>query len=108
LPTLVLPTEHIKDWQSFHSVCAKFFGFPAFYGNNMNAWIDCMSDLTDDAGMTTVGLKPGAFLELRIPGYEAFARACPEVSAALLECTAFVNQRYISANGSTRISLVLE
>jgi RNAse (barnase) inhibitor barstar len=108
LQTLVLPTERITDWPSFHAVCARLFGFPAFYGNNMNAWIDCMSDLTEDAGMTAVRLRTGETLTLRVPGYEAFARVCPEVSAALLECTAFVNQRYMNAKQSTRISLVLE
>ena len=33
----------ISDWNSFHDIFAAAFGFPAFYGRNMNAWIDCMT-----------------------------------------------------------------
>jgi RNAse (barnase) inhibitor barstar len=32
-------TKQITDWASFHQVCKEAFGFPDFYGNNMNAWI---------------------------------------------------------------------
>ncbi|WP_454835628.1 barstar family protein [Pseudomonas lini] len=37
----------ITDWQTFHSVFAQKFGFPGFYGRNMDAWVDCLSYLDD-------------------------------------------------------------
>ena len=46
--------DRITDWESFHSLFAEVFGFPDFYGRNMNAWIDCMSYLDDsEGGMTS-------------------------------------------------------
>jgi hypothetical protein len=36
------------------TVFASTFGFPDFSRGNMNAWIDCMTDLSEDTGMTTV------------------------------------------------------
>lgn len=49
-----LDTRPITDWLTFHTVFAKSFGFPGFYGRNMNAWIDCMTSLDDpSAGMTS-------------------------------------------------------
>ncbi|KPN91352.1 barstar family protein [Pseudomonas nunensis] len=30
----------ITDWQTFHSVFAEEFGFPGFYGRNMDAWVN--------------------------------------------------------------------
>lgn len=50
-----LDCNKFHDWPSFHEEFAKAFGFPDFYGKNMNAWIDCMTYLDDpDAGMSTL------------------------------------------------------
>ena len=50
-----LDTRRIRDWTTFHEVFAEVFGFPSFYGKNMNAWVDCMTYLDDPAaGMSTV------------------------------------------------------
>ena len=43
MPTARLNGELFTDWESFHTVSAEVFGFPEFYGRNMNAWIDCLS-----------------------------------------------------------------
>lgn len=32
-----LDTKLITDWASFHFVCKEAFGFPEFYGMNMDA-----------------------------------------------------------------------
>jgi RNAse (barnase) inhibitor barstar len=45
----------ITDWDSFHDLFAEVFGFPGFYGRNMNAWNDCMTYLAvPEEGMTSV------------------------------------------------------
>ncbi len=36
-------TTEITDWQFFHQIFSQIFGFPTFYGNNMDAFIDCLS-----------------------------------------------------------------
>src|SRR3984957_5737806 len=61
-----LDMRHITDWDTFHAVFAKAFGFPDFYGRNMNAWIDCMTDLDDLEGrMTSVHVEPGQIVTLQ-------------------------------------------
>jgi hypothetical protein len=92
---ITLDGSRIVDWDSFHDEFARLFGFPAFYGRNMNAWIDCMSYLTEpSAEMSSVSLGPDEPLLLEVTGAEPFRERCPEVFAALVDCTAFVNGRY--------------
>jgi hypothetical protein len=89
-----LDTRRITDWESFHAVFVEAFGFPGFYGRNLDAWIDCMTSLdAPEEGMTSVHAPPGGVVALRLEHAADFARRCPEQYAALVECTAFVNLR---------------
>ncbi|WP_263414268.1 barstar family protein [Terriglobus aquaticus] len=86
--------QPIRDWSSFHSEFARVFGFPAFYGKNMNAWIDCMTSLDQpDDGMSTVHCAPGSVLTLQMINAGDFASRCPEQYEALVQCATFVNAR---------------
>lgn len=86
--------SQIRDWQSFHAVFAEAFGFPSFYGRNMNAWIDCLTCLDDpDAGLTTVHVNGGGVLSLVVDNAGDFKQRCPEQFTALVECSGFVNWR---------------
>jgi Barstar (barnase inhibitor) len=69
LTLIKLDASQISDWDTFHDVLARAFGFPEFYGRNMNAWIDCMTwlDVIED-GMTSVCVAPGQLLCLQIEG----------------------------------------
>lgn len=89
-----IPVERILDWESFHEVFRQTLGFPKFYGNNMDAWIDCMTavDSIDD-GLSTVTVQRGEMLVLKIDDAIDFRRRCPEQFDALVECCAFVNFR---------------
>ena len=92
--TVAIDTAQIIDWESFHTVFAETFGFPDFYGHNLNAWIDCLSSLdTPDAGMTTVHAPPGGVLLLALLGVHDLASRCPDIYAAIIEATAFINYR---------------
>jgi hypothetical protein len=98
--------DRITDWESFHAVFAETFGFPDFYGRNMNAWIDCMSYLDDlGAGMSTVSVPAGGVLTLQLDGANEFAARCPEQHAALVECSAFVNLRRMVAGEAAVLAL---
>ncbi len=62
---IVIDFKKIKDWKSFHDQFSEVMGFPNFYGENMNAWIDCMSYIDDtDAAMSGHYCNPG-----KIAGY---------------------------------------
>ncbi|WP_240050604.1 barstar family protein [Pseudomonas mandelii] len=96
----------ITDWQTFHSVFAEKFGFPSFYGRNMDAWVDCLSYLDDpSAEMSSIHVQSGQPLSLVIDNAQNFKRRCPEQFEALVECAAFVNWRVVVAGGTPLLSL---
>lgn len=91
MATAVLDATAITDWDSFHAESARAFGFPDFYGRNLDAWIDCLTYLND--GMSRFNLPPGETLTIEVRGAEDFATRCPEIAAALMEAVAAVNER---------------
>ncbi|NBB53428.1 barnase inhibitor [Rhizobium sp. CRIBSB] len=103
-----VPVKRIVDWTTFHDVFAEVLGFPAFYGRNMNAWIDCMTDADDpDTGMVRAAVSAGQLMTLQINDAGEFAKRCPEQFTALIECTAFVNFRRVETGGTPVLSLLL-
>lgn len=89
---VVLPTSRIRHWATFHDVFAETFGFPDFYGRNMDAWNDCMASLDSrDDGMTTVHCADRGVVTLQLEDANDFAARCPDQYAAVIECSAFVN-----------------
>jgi len=101
-----LDCRRIRDWDSFHDVFAEVFGFPSFYGRNMNAWIDCMTDLDDaGTGMCRLTVEPGGVMALQLEHVDDFAAKCPEQYEALLDSAAFVNWRRIDQGQSAVLAL---
>ena len=105
---ITIAADQITDWDSFHSVFQSTLGFPEFYGRNLNAWIDCMTDIDDSPrGMTSVSVSPGELVALRIDDAADFERRCPEQYRALIECTAFVNYRRMEVGEAPVLTLML-
>ena len=95
-----IDTRRIIDWNSFHNVFSEAFGFPEFYGRNLDAWNDCMSDLdAPESGMSSVHATAGGVVVLQLEHVTDFAVRCPEQYAAVVECSSFVNWRRIE-NGA--------
>lgn len=105
---VIIPTDKIVDWATFHQVFAETLGFPAYYGRNMDAWIDCMTyvDAPDDR-MVQCAIQPGELMTLQIDDADDFAARCPDQFKDLVECTAFVNYRRVEAGGAPVLSLLL-
>ena len=83
--------------QDFHKYCAKVFGFPSFYGNNMNAWIDCIDDGIDNENhemVTKNYVLPGQSIVFYIENYSALKKS-KEILEDLTECVSFINKRRI-------------
>ncbi len=100
--------SEIVDWKTFHEVFCEAFGFPEFYGRNMDAWIDCMTDLDDpDSGMTNLHVKKGGMVVLKILHADVFRERCREQFVALYECVGFVNYRRIDVGDLPILSLML-
>ena len=94
MTTIRIDTRMIFDSASFHDVFAREFGFPSFYGRNMDAWIDCMSYLDEiDAGMSTIHVAPGETLFIELAHAKEFERRCPYLLKDLVKCTEVVNAR---------------
>lgn len=101
-----LDTRRIVEWATFHDTFAEVFGFPSFYGRNMNAWIDCMTSLDEPgAGMTTLHASTGSCVVLQLENVSDFVRRCPEQYAAIVECAAFVNWRRIELGEEAVLTL---
>ena len=99
-------TNQIKDWNSFHSYFQKVFGFFKGYGKNMNAWIDCMTNLDDpDGGLTEIWVKPGEVLTLELKNVDSLKTRCPDIYDSLIEATAFVNHRRIDVGEGPILAL---
>ena|ERR1022692_1315335 len=82
----------IVDWPSFHSTFKEALGFPDFYGNNMSAWVDCMTCLDDpDAEMSRIHAPPKGVVVLELHNVKSFRSRCSEQYDAIVECSAFVN-----------------
>jgi RNAse (barnase) inhibitor barstar len=104
--TIRLNGTAIRDELSFHRECQRVLGFPAFYGANWNAWIDCMSYLDDVAAdMSSVHVHAGEHLAIELTDTTALWKRCPDVMQALLECTAAVNERFMASDSGTRVTL---
>ncbi|GAB3539351.1 barstar family protein [Noviherbaspirillum agri] len=107
MPTVRLDGRQIGNWAAFHDACKAAFGFPDFYGRNMDAWIDCLSSLRDDDGMSSFVLGADDVLEIEVPHSSTLRRQAPDILDALEECTAEVNERYVENGENPALSLAL-
>lgn len=95
---VTIDARRIVDWPSFHDVFAEAMGFPAFYGRNLDAWIDCMTSLDSPPdGLTVIHVVSGGMLVLTVEHADDFAMRCPDQYRAIMECAAIVNGRHIRA-----------
>lgn len=83
----------IRDWETFHDEFERAFGFPGWYGRNLNAWIDCMTNL-DEADSDFKAL-PGEIVALDLSHAGELKRIAPEILNDILELAAFCNWRRI-------------
>lgn len=107
MPTVRLDGRQIGSWPAFHDACRSAFGFPDFYGCNMSAWIDCLSGLRDDDGMSAFVLAPEDVLEIEVLHADTLRRQAPDILDALQECTDEVNERYMENGEKPALSLEL-
>jgi len=87
-----IDTRGIIDWESFHSYLANTLSFPDYYGRNMNAWIDCMTDFEEP-------------IVLELQDARNFHDRLPDLYNALIECCSFVNYRRLEQGETANIIL---
>jgi RNAse (barnase) inhibitor barstar len=94
---IIINGKKLMNWKSFHNYFSKVFGFPDFYGRNMNAWIDCMGDIDHpEHGMTkNISIKKGESIEFVIQHARELEKRKKEIYDSLIEWSSFINQRRI-------------
>ena len=93
--------------EGFHAESRQAFGFPDTYGNSMDAWIDCMSYLRDEDGMTRFRLKPDEVLEIVVKDAAAMRERVPDLLDEMTFCIAGINERYEDYGEKPALLLVL-
>lgn len=102
----LIDTSLISDWSSFHQVFQDVMRFFDGYGRNMDAWIDCMTDLHGERALSDHRVPNGEQVELVLLNAEDSRSRCPKIVNALFDCTAFVNGRYHDRGEPVRVMLI--
>ena len=107
MATAELNGAAIKDFATFHNECRTAFGFPDAYGDTMDAWVDCLSYLRDEDGMTKFRLKPNEVLEIVIRDAAAMKAAAPDILEEVTYCIGGINERYEDYGEKPALKLTL-
>ncbi len=107
MATAELNGATIVGWDTFHAECQKVFGFPEFYAQTMDAWVDCLSYLRDEDGMTKFRLKPNEVLEIVIKDAAAMRQHVPDLLDEITFCIAGINERYEDYGEKPALALIL-
>ena len=98
----------IVDMASFHAESKKAFGFPDTYANTMDAWIDCMSYLRDEDGMSKFRLFANEALQIVVLDAAILREKAPDVLEELTYCVAGLNERYEDYGEKPALQLILK
>ena len=107
MATAELNGAAIDGMESFHAASKAAFGFPDTYGNTMDAWVDCLSYLRDDDGMSKFRLKPNETLEIVVKDAAALKAAAPDILEELTFCIGGINERYEDYGEKPALKLTL-
>jgi RNAse (barnase) inhibitor barstar len=101
-----IDSEKIVDWTSFHSVCKEAFGFPSFYGMNLNAFIDCLTYFDEGDGMSNVILGPDELLRIELMSANDLRTRQPEIYQSLVDAVCALNRRFVEDGKTEKVELV--
>jgi RNAse (barnase) inhibitor barstar len=97
----------ILGWETFHTECQQAFGFPESYSHTVDAWVDCLSYLRDEDGMTKFRLRPDEVLEIVVKDSAAMKARVPELLEEMTFCIAGINERYEDYGEKPALKLTL-
>ncbi|MEH1009419.1 barstar family protein [Winogradskyella sp. ECml5-4] len=94
--TFKINGRKLINWKAFHSEFKTELNFPDYYGENMDAWIDCIDELTERP--TLLLIENGKHLK----------ENAPELLNAIMECGAFVNYRKIKVGENPNLLIATD
>ena len=101
-----IDSENIVDWASFHEVGKEVFGFPSFYGMNLNAFIDCLTYIDEGDGMSNIVLGPGELLRIEVTSADDLRTRQPGIYQGFVDAVGAVNRRFIEGGKAEKIEIV--
>jgi uncharacterized protein (DUF934 family) len=108
MASVILDGAAIRDEASFHAASRAAFGFDDHLAATMDSWIDALSYLRDEEGMTKFRLKPNEVLEVVIRNSAAMKAAVPDLLEELAFCIGGINERYEDYGEKPALKLVLK
>lgn len=102
-----IDSKTIYDWDSFHTTCKVAFGFPDFYGMNLNAFIDCLSYFDEGDGISNIVLDPNEILHIEVLESHDFKSRLPDVFEGFADSVDFINRRFVEDGKKEKIDLVM-
>jgi hypothetical protein len=89
-----IDARRLSDSAALHATMSEAFGFPDWYGRNLDALVDCLAHLDDPkAGMSRVQVFPGQVALLALDHVDDPDQPRSEPLRKLLDVVAFVNWR---------------
>ena len=95
MKSFIIDGKALTTEDAFHDHFASTFGFPHYYGRNMNAWNDWMSDQC----------LAHCLILIHIENVRIFRKQMPQLFSALVDSSAFLNWRATSEGGDPLIAL---
>jgi RNAse (barnase) inhibitor barstar len=104
-----IDARRLTDAAGLHAVMSEVFGFPASYGKNLDALVDCLTHLDDwKAGMSRVQVTPGDVVVLVIEHVAGLGKKAAEQVSALVDAVAFVNWRRLERGQPALLAMAYE
>ncbi|GAB3441214.1 barstar family protein [Massilia solisilvae] len=107
MATAELNGAAITDEASFHAECKRAFGFPDSYQATMDAWVDCLSYLRDEDGMSKYRLKDDEVLRIVVKDAEKMRAQAGDILEEMAFCIIGINERYEDYGEKPALELVL-
>ncbi|TWI61551.1 barstar (barnase inhibitor) [Pseudoduganella lurida] len=107
MPSVTLDGATLRDEADFHTACRAAFGFNDFVFSTMDSWIDALSYLRDEEGMTKFRLQPNEVLDIVITDSALMKTQAPALLEEIVYCVGGINERYEDYGEKPALRLVL-
>jgi RNAse (barnase) inhibitor barstar len=108
MASVILDGAAIRAEEDFHAASRAAFGFNDHVAATMDSWVDALSYLRDDEGMTKFRLKPNEVLEIVVANAAAMKAAVPDLLEEIAFCIGGINERYEDYGEKPALKLVLK